>query len=266
MGLLSIFRRRADAASPPAQAVGETGDAVQRARTRARQRLIGAVVLVGIGVIGFPLVFETQPRPIPVDIPIEIPRKDGAATLPMPPARAPALPAAGVGAGVIVERSAEPAAATPASSAKPSAARDEIITESRDESAREHAVPAMPAKPATSAAPATVAKKVAEPKAPATLADGARAKALLEGKQASAAPASGARFVVQVGAFADASSARETRLKVEKLGLKSYTQVADTPSGSRIRVRVGPFATRDEADQARARARSAGLGAVVLTL
>ena len=266
MGLLSIFRRRTDAASPAAQAVGETGDAVQRARTRARQRLIGAVVLVGIGIIGFPLVFETQPRPIPVDIPIEIPRKEGAATLPMPPARAPALPPAGAGARVDAERPAEPAPVASTAATRPSAARDEIITESRDEPAREHAAPAVPAKPAVSAALVAVAKKVAEPKAPATLADGARAKALLEGKQASSAPASGARFVVQVGAFADASSARETRLKIEKLGLKSYTQVADTPSGSRIRVRVGPFATRDEADQARARARSAGLGAVVLTL
>lgn len=269
MGLLSFFRRHADAASPSAQAVGETGDAVQRARTRARQRLIGAVVLVGIGIIGFPLVFETQPRPIPVDIPIEIPRKEGAAALPMPPTRAPALPSAGVAAGVVVERSAEPAAATPASAAsaaKPLAARDEVITESRDEPGRERVAPAAPAKPAASAVPVAVAKKAAEPKAPATQADGARAKALLEGKQASTAPASGARFVVQVGAFADASSARETRLKIEKLGLKTYTQVTDTPSGSRIRVRVGPFATRDEADQARARARSAGLGAVVLTL
>ena len=266
MGLLSIFRRRADAASPSAQAVGETGDAVQRARTRARQRLIGAVVLVGLGIIGFPLVFETQPRPIPVDIPIEIPRKEGAAALPMPPTRAPALPAAGAGAGVVVDRAAEPAAASPAPAATPLAARDEVITESRDEPGRERAVSAAPAKPAASAAPVAVAKKVAEPKVPAMLADGARAKSLLEGKQASSAPASGARFVVQVGAFADASSARETRLKIEKLGLKTYTQVADTPSGSRIRVRVGPFATRDEADQARARARSAGLGAVVLTL
>ena len=262
MGLLSFFRRRADAASPPAQAVGETGDAVQRARTRARQRLIGAVVLVGIGIIGFPLVFETQPRPIPVDIPIEIPRKEGAAALPMPPARVPVLPSASVDA----ERSAEPAVAAPASATSPSAKRDEVITESRAEAGRERAVPAAPARPAPSAPTAPVAKKIAEPKPSVALADGARAKALLEGKQASSAPASGARFVVQVGAFADASSARETRLKIEKLGLKTYTQVTDTPSGSRIRVRVGPFATRDEADQARARARSAGLGAVVLTL
>lgn len=74
------------------------------------------------------------------------------------------------------------------------------------------------------------------------------------------------RFVVQVGAFAEADSAREARAKVEKLGLKTYTQVAQTPSGSRIRVRVGPFASRAEADAALARARGAGLAAVVLAL
>jgi DedD protein len=58
---------------------------VQQARSRARQRLIGATVLLAIGIIGFPLVFETQPRPIPVDIPIEIPKRDALPPLASPP-------------------------------------------------------------------------------------------------------------------------------------------------------------------------------------
>ena len=45
-------------------------------RRRARHRLIGAAVLVLVGVIGFPLLFDTQPRPIAVDIPIEIPDRN----------------------------------------------------------------------------------------------------------------------------------------------------------------------------------------------
>ena len=49
------------------------GESVEAMRRRARHRLIGAAVLVLIGVVGFPLLFDTQPRPIPVNIPIEIP-------------------------------------------------------------------------------------------------------------------------------------------------------------------------------------------------
>src|SRR5436190_8727630 len=91
MALLSFLHRKdVPAASSSAPA---TADGVQLARTRARQRLIGAVVLLGIGIIGFPLLFETQPRPIPVDIPIEIPRKDGASPLVMPPPRSAAVAA-----------------------------------------------------------------------------------------------------------------------------------------------------------------------------
>jgi DedD protein len=66
--------------------------------------------------------------------------------------------------------------------------------------------------------------------------------------------------------FADAAAARETRQKVEKLGLKTYTQVAETSAGSRIRVRVGPFVSRDEATARRPKIKAAGTPAVVLTL
>jgi DedD protein len=123
------------------------------------------------------------------------------------------------------------------------------------------------AKPAPKPAPAEVIeapKKVAMAPAKAPATDGTRAKALLEGAQP--AKPDGTRFVVQVGAFADAAAARETRLKVEKLGLKTYTQVAETAAGNRIRVRAGPFATRDEAESALAKTKAAGMNAVVLTL
>ena len=94
MDLLSAFKRK----TPPSKAgaASATGDAdeVQRARTRARQRLIGAAVLVVVGIIGFPLLFETQPRPIPVDLPIEIPRKDAAPPLALPAPAASGTPAA----------------------------------------------------------------------------------------------------------------------------------------------------------------------------
>ena len=86
-----MFKQKRDPA--PDKPRLEPADAVQQARTRARQRLIGAIVLLAIGIIGFPLVFETQPRPIPIDVPIEIPRRDALPPLTMPPPRATARPA-----------------------------------------------------------------------------------------------------------------------------------------------------------------------------
>jgi DedD protein len=92
---------------------------------------------------------------------------------------------------------------------------------------------------------------------------------LLEGRSAEPAASANAedsRFIVQVGAFADAEKAREARTKVERAGLKTYTQVVDTKDGKRTRVRVGPFNNRAEADKAAARIKALELSASVLTL
>ena len=218
---------------------------------------MGAAVLVMAGVIGFPLVFETQPRPVPVDIPIEIPRKDAAPALTMPSARTPAA------------KSSSAIVASP---------REESPPAPVAEGPREVAPSASAAMPKVAAPAVEPAKKVVaetRPAAPAPAPEAARAKALLEGKDAgkpavalakAEAARDGGRFVVQVGAFADAAAAREMRIKVEKLGLKTYTQVVETSAGSRTRVRAGPFESRAEAEKALAKAKTAGLNAVVLTL
>ena len=74
------------------------------------------------------------------------------------------------------------------------------------------------------------------------------------------------RFVVQAGAYTDPGSLRDARQKVEKLGLKTYTQVIESDAGKRTRVRVGPFETRQEAEAVAARVKAAGLQVSVLTL
>lgn len=90
---------------------------------------------------------------------------------------------------------------------------------------------------------------------------------MLEGRPAAAAqPEAAGRFVVQVGAFSEAASARDARAKAEKLGLKTYTQVVETSAGQRIRVRVGPFTSREQAQQAADKLKAAGLPGAILTL
>ena len=276
MGLLSFFKRSSDQATDAPAAAAP--DAVAAARTRARRRLIGATVLLGIGVIGFPLLFETQPRPIPLNIPIEIPRKDGATPL-LPPAAVPMAPAA---SAVVLDTPTVTPTVTPPVAAAPAPAE---IVERAAEQGRETAssaatqrtagsppvvaiAPALPAVPAPKPAP----PKAAPPKAAATADtgkpadDGNRARALLDGSTAAASSAANARVVVQVGAYADATKLVEARQKLEKLGLKTYTQVVEVDGNKRTRVRVGPFANRADADKTAARIKAAGLPAAILTL
>jgi DedD protein len=242
---MAFFKFRKGGSEPAASR--QPPESVEAMRKRARHRLIGAGVLVLVGVIGFPLLFDTQPRPIAVDIPIEIPDRNKVKPLPLPAepqVRTPAV--AGPVTGDV-----QPAVAATSAPAKVAAAEPAQVQ------------PPAPAKPD----PKTETKAKAEPKpAPKPANDGAKARALLEGQPVQVAAAAEGRFVVQVGAFADSAKAREVRLKVEHAGLKTYTNVAETKEGKRIRVRVGPFGSRAEADKAAERLKGLDLPAAILTL
>jgi len=269
---MAFFKLRKGGDESPAPPQPESVEALRR---RARHRLIGAAVLVLLGVVGFPLLFDTQPRPVAVDIPIEIPDRDKARPLPAPAARsqAQASTPAAAPAQAAASTPAAPIAKAPVAAGRPvtAPASEPARAEARSDPKPEPKQEARPAKPET--APPALAAKPDKPEPPVaakppTPPDAARAQSLLEGKpvQARSQEAAEGRFVVQVGAFADVAKAREARLKVEKAGLKTYTHVAETRDGKRIRVRVGPFATRAEADKAAGRIKDLDLPAAILTL
>lgn len=235
---------------------------IEEVRRRARHRLIGAAVLVLLGVIGFSLLFDTQPRSLPVDIPIVIPSK-GAAPAPAA-AKAPAA-SAPVPEKPVAEKLAS-AAAAPVAASESLGPREEVVSTAPapKPEARPEEKPAP--RPATQPKPETKPDSKPEAKPATKPADADRARALLDGQAADKPDAAAQRIVVQVGAFADVARAREARLKLERAGLKTYTHVAETADGKRIRVRVGPFATKAEADKAAARVKALGLPAAVLTL
>jgi len=242
------FRKKGD----PAPSASVQPETVDRMRQRAKHRLIGASVLVLIGVIGFPLLFDKQPRPIAVDTPIDIPDKNKAPPLVLSdsPASATAtpVPMASAPQSVVITELTEP----PKSEKTSAVNKAQAPAEATPLPAKSAAVEAV--KPAASAV--TVKPSDAE-----------KARALLDGKAADAQPvATEGRFVVQVGAFADAARAQEVRLKVERAGLKTYTHVAETKDGKRIRVRVGPFAAKADAEKAAEKIKKLSLPAVLLTL
>jgi DedD protein len=271
-------------------------DSIENVRRRARHRLIGATVLVIASVAGLPLLFSNQPRPIPVDIPIEIPDRN------QPPALPNAKPQPAVSLGGSLSQGEESVASgTPASAAAPAvklaepapvappvAASGKRVTEPKDTATAKPVEPVVhPREPDKAAKPSvkpTVKPAPEEPKPkpvvvpevkppkPVVPSDADRAQALLEGKtavlpeQPVGATDAGPRWIVQVGAFADPVKAREARAKLESAGLKTYTHVAQTADGPRTRVRVGPFKSRAEADNVAARAKQLSLGAAVLSL
>jgi DedD protein len=235
---MSFFNLRRGGSSSKSQA-GAPAESLDIVRKRAKHRLIGAAVLVLIGVVGFPLLFDSQPRPVPVDIAIEIPAKQSVKPL-APVTVAPAAPAAPAPAPATPVAPAAVAAVTPAPVAAP------------------------PAPVVAAPAPAPVAPAPAAAARPAD--DSARAKALLEDKPVTTESAAELRLVVQVGAFSDVAKAREVRQKLEKAGFKTYTQVADSKEGKRTRVRVGPFSSKDEADKAAAKIKTLGLTVTILSL
>lgn len=284
-----------------AAAEAETVDAMRR---RARHRLIGAVVLVLAAVIGFPLVFDTQPRPVAVNAPIIIPDRNEAAPLAPPAAasrgevvtgasldsREQVVPAGEVPATKPVEQAPEKPAAKPAEKAADTARPSAPVTTStatddaaaaraeRDAAQAREAEQARKEREAKAAEQAKArAERDAEQAARKKAEDAARAKALLEGRnpgkaaakaaqQAHTAAAGGGRFVVQIGAYAESSGVSTARQKAQGAGVSTFTQDVNTKAGKRTRVRAGPFASREAAEQAAAKLKRAGLGASVIPL
>jgi DedD protein len=255
------------AASSPASAetvAPGTGESIELVRRRARHRLIGAVVLVLLAVVGFPLMFDTQPRPVAVDTPILIPDRPTSAPLkatpalpadaspaqPLLPNAKPVPPQEGLDAKEEVVQAAKPA---PVDEPKPA---PEPAAKPSEAAPKPPAVKAE-VKPAPSKTDKT--EPVAKPQD-----DGNKARALLEGKPPTV---KGERHVVQVGAFSDPAKVREVRRKLEQAGMITFTQVVETADGkSTTRVRVGPFSSREEADKAAAKVRKLDLSAAVLRI
>jgi DedD protein len=223
----------------PGQTAGEPqgnhsatpAESVEAMRRRARHRLIGASVLVLIGVVGFPLLFDTQPRPVSVDIAVTIPDR----------------------------ADSKPLVDTSKSKAKPLAAsagldpKEEVVADAKPKA---EPPPAQPEpKPEAAVAP-VLPKPDSKPESKPDVKTEAKADAV-KAEQ---------RFVVQVGAFTDESKAREVRTKLDKAGFKTYTHVAETKEGPRTRVRVGPFTSRDEADKAARKIKQLQMQPQVLTL
>jgi len=227
---------------PTSESQGNTSnspaESVDAMRRRARHRLIGASVLVVLGVVGFPLLFDTQPRPVSVDIAVDIP--DRATAKPLVDTSTPKPLSAGAGLD----------------------AKEEVVSDTK---------PKAEVKPevavAAAAAVAAVVPKAETKPEPAKVDTKPAAKPEVKSDaKPSDSKDTGSRFVVQAGTFSDEGKLREVRSKLEKAGITTYTQVIEGKEGRRVRVRVGPFTSRDEADKVARKIKQLQLQPQVLTL
>ena len=254
-------------------------ESVEVIRKRARHRLMGSVVLVLGAVLGLPLLFDSQPRPVAIDTPIVIPDRNQVSALSSTVTNAKTAaskeglvldPALAGQSGAAKSALTNSAGLDPHEEVVTKDGKTEVKSEPKVETkpelkAEPKPEPKIETKPEPKAEPKIESKNDLKAEAKSDAKEAAKAKALLDGKDA---PKGGeaVRSVVQVGAYADLAKAKEARAKLESAGFKTYTQEVDTKYGKRIRVRVGPFASKEEADKTAEKIRKLNLQTSVLKL
>jgi DedD protein len=240
---------------------------------------MGSVVLVLGAVLGLPLLFDSQPRPVAIDTPIVIPDRNQVSALSSTVTNAKTAaskeglvldPALAGQSGAAKSALTNSAGLDPHEEVVTKDGKTEVKSEPKVETkpelkAEPKPEPKIETKPEPKAEPKIESKNDLKAEAKSDAKEAAKAKALLDGKDA---PKGGeaVRSVVQVGAYADLAKAKEVRAKLESAGFKTYTQEVDTKDGKRIRVRVGPFASKEEADKTAEKIRKLNLQTSVLKL
>ena len=200
-------------------------------KKRARRRLIGASALVLAAVIGLPMIFDSEPKPLADDIAIQIPSRDKPGAAASAPSVMPPLP--------------EPLVEPKKTLIVPPASG---LTESKLEpklEAKAESTPSLADKTPAAQNPKQSGEKVVQKSAERS------------------STASSSRFILQVAAVASKSKADELQAKLKQAGIKSYSQKISTKDGERYRIRVGPYGSRDEAEKMRTRLTKMGLSVAV---
>lgn len=242
---------------PPSDTPPESDVANTVLRRRAWHRLIGAALLVLVGVLVLPWVFDSKPPKLSPDIRLRIDGKKNTEALPV---KTPET---------VVAQASQ--ATTPKHTqpiTKPSVLE---ITPQPKTPAKNQATKELP-QATEKPAPKLVSKPEPAPikKQPQTLDEliAQRTKKSATKKSSGAVnifPEKG-RFVVQVGAYTDAERVRKIRQTLNKAGLKSYIQNIEIKGKTITRVRLGPFSTRKQLDNVAAKVRALGLNASLYSL
>jgi len=237
-------------------------------RTRARQRLIGAIVLaLGVAIL-MPVFFHGEPRMPRPELRITMPSRDAALEDAMPAAaggggenRTPVAShggSSGVGAEEAQRRpGGEMEGATqasgPGSATKATAVADHHASAKADAKADSKADAKADAKGDTKIDTKSDARTDTKIEIKTDSKSGLKS----DSKPDVRAERYTDQYILQAGAYSQADNADAQVARLRKLGVKVYTERISTPRGDRIRVRVGPFSSRAEALRIQSKLRQA---------
>lgn len=200
---------------------------------RVKQRLIGAVILVALGVIFIPMLLKGPVERDRLGVPVEIPPRPQVAPVPDIPK-----------ADTLYEPA--PGQQLPESPPSVNAPTANAAVEARGSAA----APTDPPRASTSALKSAVPEKSAgEDERTVVRNDNATASQTNTSPSAAAGEASASAWAVQAGSFQDRDNAWALRQELRKGGFSAYVEQARYAQKPLFRVRIGPVADRGEAEQ-----------------
>jgi DedD protein len=294
----SEFYSRADEESAPVRGrsrrkdkqTNEPVDPVLPEKKRARRRLVGAIALVLAAIIGLPMIFDSEPKPVADDITIQIPSKDkpankgsdssppagpGVSKTPVSTSLDPKeelVATANSPSGLTAAVAGGSAAATAAIANYKTSDKSEVMKPVADDKS---AGKVQMAETKPEAKPAQKANAKVEPKAESKSVASADQKQIdaPKAKESSEKPDSNkaasdknsGKFMLQVAALMTQEKINELQGKLKKAGFTISSQKVATESGVSTRIRVGPYATKDEVEKARTKLVKLGLNGTLVS-
>lgn len=248
-------------------------------KKRARRRLVGAVVLMLVALVALWSVMDNKPPPSLASQPVAIvssePGLDATvkpdaklpvATADAPPKQPEPTPAPAPAPQVAQATPAAPSMATPAAPAplvvdtpKPTPKPAEKPAEPKHDKPPEKPASEKPAekpaaKPESAKKPEPVVKKD-----PAKILAGFDDEAKSAEHDKPHEAATGSKFFLQIGAFADADKARSLQGKAHAAGVSVQSEQVSTSKGDLTRLRAGPFNSHEAAEHAQGKLAAAGV-------
>lgn len=238
-------------------------EAKKRRWIKARRRFIGALMLLLVAAIILPLLFDKEPPPKTVTIPLRIPSENSVDVAKI------TVPGTAEQASAQSQTKEESKKQTPTLSAEPTKADStaDVKPAAKTDSKVETPKVAKKGDKTTSKAETkkddkTAAKLEDKKDAAKTKTETKKNEPQKKADEANKVPAMAkGSFFVQVIALSNEARAKEIANKLKKAGVNAFLSPISTKSGKVYRVQCGPFKSKEQANAANAKISMSGISA-----